>query len=261
MRIYKTKMWWFQLRPISRISKKPREIVRRKKGLPQRGLPRGSLYCKQTACIEKLGGEKGCQRCTCATSFHHHHQVLCLPIWKFFVNPSGPRKPPRRGTCHEASTREKIFKRPPLLFTLHRTTSQRLYDFPRIYLWIARCLCIHIYSRFENWRLFFFVSTDISREGFWNSMGSNATCRASIIYTLRCNFYKGMVGGGNLIDLYRYDFTLKNWLRCIRYVFNIPQYAIDECIIGLMFTSTCINITYINIASIYAVHCYPRNKL
>lgn len=155
MRIYKTKMWWFQLRPISRISKKPREIVRRKKGLPQRGLPRGSLYCKQTACIEKLGGEKGCQRCTCATSFHHHHQVLCLPIWKFFVNPSGPRKPPRRGTCHEASTREKIFKRPPLLFTLHRTTSQRLYDFPRIYLWIARCLCIHIYSRFENWRLFF----------------------------------------------------------------------------------------------------------
>lgn len=37
----------------------------------------------------------------------------------------------------------------------------------------------------------------------------------------------------------------------MRYVFNIPQYAIDECVIELMFTCTCINITYINIAPIY----------
>lgn len=154
----------------------------------------------------------------------------------------------------------RFFKRPPLLFTLHRTLPN---DFPRIYPWIVRCLCLRI---FENWRLFLYQRIYRERERrilkFDESIESNATRRASIIYTLRCNFYNGTAGGlYNLIDLYRYDFTLKNWLRCIRYVFNIPQYAIDECIIGLMFTSTCINITYINIASIYAVDCYPRNKL
>lgn len=75
----------FQLRPISRTSRKPREIVRRKKGLPQRELlPRGSLYCKQTACIgfENLGGEEG------ATTMH------VLPV-NAVQPPSGAKLPPR----------------------------------------------------------------------------------------------------------------------------------------------------------------------
>lgn len=88
----------FQLRPISRSSRKPREIVRRKKGLPQRELlPRGSLYCKQTACIgfENLGGEEGRQRCTCCplTRSNHprgpnfHHGLCRAFCQRFFVKP------------------------------------------------------------------------------------------------------------------------------------------------------------------------------
>lgn len=50
------------------------------------------------------------------------------------------------------------------------------------------------------------------------------------------------------IDIWFYIEKLIALRTC--YVFNIPQYAIDECIIELMFTCTYINITYINIASI-----------
>lgn len=79
----------FQLRPISRSSRKPREIVRRKKGLPQRELlPRGSLYCKQTACIgfENLGGEEGRQRCTCCPLTRSNHPVSRF-LSTFFCQP------------------------------------------------------------------------------------------------------------------------------------------------------------------------------
>lgn len=110
----------FQLRPISRSSRKPREIVRRKKGLPQRELlPRGSLYCKQTACIgfENLGGEEGRQRCTCCplTRSNHprgpnfHHGLCRAFCQRFFVNPSS-------GSRNDAHLPREIsfLTRPPL---------------------------------------------------------------------------------------------------------------------------------------------------
>lgn len=112
-----------------RESRKSRgRLRRRKKGLPQRELlPRGSLYCKQTACIafEKLGGEeeKGQQRCTCSPltrrgiqqpSREGRRAKLLTRVNVFFVNPS----PESRNDAHLPRDFEEIFLS---------------YDSPRIY--------------------------------------------------------------------------------------------------------------------------------
>lgn len=57
----------FQLRRFRECRKSRGRSFAGKKGLPQRDC-RGSLYCKQTACIdfEKLGTLHGGQRCTCS---------------------------------------------------------------------------------------------------------------------------------------------------------------------------------------------------
>lgn len=57
----------FQLRRFRECRKSRGRSFAGKKGLPQRDC-RGSLYCKQTACIdfEKLGTLHGVQRCTCS---------------------------------------------------------------------------------------------------------------------------------------------------------------------------------------------------